>query len=58
MNKFLFYFIEFVLDFIIVALLPILIAYGVPFASVGWFSIISFVTLHIRQWFVEKYKNY
>lgn len=58
MNKFLFYFIEFVLDFIIVALLPILMVCGVSFASVGWFSIISFVTLHIRQWFVEKYKNY
>lgn len=58
MNKFLFYFIEFVLDFIIVALLPALMVCGVPFASVGWFSIISFVTLHIRQRFVEKYKNY
>ena len=58
MNKFLFYFIEFVLDFVIVALLPVLMVCGVPFASVGWFSIISFVTLHIRKWFVEKYKNY
>ena len=57
MNKFLFYFIEFVLDFIIVAILPVLMVCGVPFASVGWFSIISFVTLHIRQWFVEKYKD-
>lgn len=57
MNNFLFYFIEFELDFIIVALLPILMVCGVPFASVGWFSIISFVTLHIRQWFVEKYKE-
>ena len=57
MNKILFYFIKFVLDFIIVALLPVLMACGVPFALVGWFSIISFITLHIRQWFVGKYKD-
>lgn len=58
MNKFLFYFIEFVLDFIIVALLPILMMHGVPATSAVWFSIISFTTINIRQWFVEKYKNY
>lgn len=58
MSKFLFYFIEFVLDFIIVALLPVLMMCGVPVTSAAWFSIISFTTIHIRQWFVEKYKNY
>ena len=57
MNKFLFYFIEFVLDFVIVALLPVLMVHGVPVASAVWFSIISFTTIHIRQWFVEKYKD-
>jgi hypothetical protein len=57
MNKILFYIIEFILDFIIVGLIPVLIAFGMPIEMAAFYSVISFITLHIRQWFVEKYKN-
>jgi hypothetical protein len=57
MNKYFFYLIEFALDFLAVALLPILMGCGMTFATVGWFSIISFLAIHVRQWFVEKYKK-
>lgn len=58
MNKIYFYLIALALDLIIVALLPVLLVAGVAPAMIGYFSVISFVTLHIRQWFVEKYKTW
>ena len=57
-NKFSFYLIQFLLDYIIIGLIPVLIGFGVPIITAIWFSPSCVIALHVRQWFVEKYKNY
>lgn len=58
MSKFSFYLIQFLLDYIIIGLIPILIGFGVPIITAIWFMPFCFIALDARQWFVGKYKNY
>lgn len=57
MNKYLVFIIRFILDFIIVGLVPVLIVRGVAVNIAASFSFISFMLIHIRQWFVNKYET-
>lgn len=57
MNKWLFWIIKFILEILIVAVVPMAIACGVSIPNAGWFSIISFIILDIRDWFIKKYEN-
>lgn len=58
MSRFSFYLIQFLLDYIIIGLIPVLIGFGVPIITAIWFTPFCVIALHTRQWFVEKYKNY
>ena len=58
MNKFSFYLIQFLLDYIIIGLILVLIGFEVPIIIAIWFTPFCVMALHARQWFVEKYKNY
>lgn len=57
MNKYLVFIIRFILDFTIVGLVPVLIVGGIAVNIAALFSFISFMLIHIRQWFVNKYET-
>lgn len=56
MNKYLYWFILGIMEIFIVAFLPILLIAGVSASIIGWFSIISYIIMHIRDRFKEKYE--
>lgn len=57
MNKFIFYLLEFLMDVFIVGLIPVLLSCNIPLNIAVWFSILPYIVIDIRQWFVEKYGN-
>ena len=57
MNKYLYWFILGIMEIFIVAFLPILLVVGVSTSIIGWFSIIPYVVMHIRDRFKEKYET-
>lgn len=57
MNKYLYWFILGIMEIFIVAFLPILLVVGVSTSIIGWFSIIPYVVMYIRDRFKEKYET-
>lgn len=59
MNKWSFWIIKFILEVVMISVVPMAIAFGVSIQNAGWFSIISFIILDLRDWFIEinKQKN-